>query len=232
MLNALGREDSIDSRLLDTSINSILQLLKNSGLNLGFRLEGAKANLNNIVLLAELTQEDAPLGSNLQGSSEPKLIDLRDVTDSVMAIFEVYWEAAFDNEVGFFEIEDVTSQLLDSQGNLIGISDDGYILAAMQKRIDVSLKIESKQMRTYTAEIGGGKLLSSFVVSNGSVAELLDSDAGNDPAVYLSHVGANSDRTSLSYLPNSALRKIGEAISGRFNKCKKGCKNSALKKQN
>ncbi len=196
LLNALGLLESIDLGSTDLSVPSIIEQTNNSDSKIGFKLEGVASNLEEVVLLAELTEEGAPLGAGLQGRDQPELIDLREnKADIITATFEVYREAAFDNEVGFFEIENVTGQVLDSQGNLIGIGDDGYILAAMQKRIDVNLKTENNQKSTYTAEISGGKLLSSFVISNGAVEALLDGDEGNDPAVYFSHVGANSDRT-------------------------------------
>ena len=195
LLSALGISESLDLGSTDLLIPSIIEQIKNSNSKIGFKLEGVESSLEDVVLLAELTEEGTPLGSRLQGRDQLELIDLREnEADTITATFEVYREAAFNNEVGFFEIEDVTGQVLDSEGNLIGIGDDGYILAAMQKRIDVNLKTENGQMSTYTAEISGGKLLSSFIVSNGSVETLLDGDVGNNPAVYFSHVGANSDR--------------------------------------
>ena len=163
-----------------------------------FRLDfglNASGRFDDIVLTAEVDNSVFSLGSNIQGNVESELIDLREANGLLSASFEVYREAAFDNEVGFFEIEDITGQVLDSQGNLLGVSDDGYVLAAMARRIAVNLTGQNGRMSAYSAEVRGGKLLSSFIVSDGSVEDLLDNNAANDPNVYFTHVGANGDRT-------------------------------------
>ncbi|MEM6452537.1 MAG: DUF4114 domain-containing protein [Cyanobacteria bacterium P01_D01_bin.105] len=188
-LNQLLENSLIDSALID----SLIEQIQSRGSKISFQLNSNSADFPSLVLLAELTQDGPPLGTNLQGLNEPELIDLRTLSDTVTATFTVYREAAFDNQVGFFEIEDVTGQVLDAQGNLLGVGDDGYVLAAMQRRIETNLTTQNNQVSTYTAEITGGKLLSSFVISNGSIEALLDNDASNDPSVYFSHAGANSD---------------------------------------
>ncbi|MEO0708879.1 MAG: cadherin-like domain-containing protein, partial [Cyanobacteria bacterium J06649_5] len=170
------------------------QQLSDRSLKLGFELEGQRG-FDDIVLRAVLEEAIAPTGSNLQGdAADSELLDLRGIVGPVAATFEVYREAAFDNVVGFFTVENEAGQVLDGQGNLLTVGDAGYIAAAMSNRVAVNLTAQNNQMSTYTAELTGGQLLSSFIISNGSVESLLDGDAGNDPAVYFTHIGANSDR--------------------------------------
>ena len=182
----------VNSTLSDDLLDSLIEQVRERGSQISFQLDSNNPAFQNLVLLAELAQDGPPVGAALQGLNEPELIDLRSVSNPVTATFEVYREASFDNQVGFFEIEDITGQVLDAQGNLLGVGDDGYVLAAMQKRIDTSLSTQNGQMSTYTAEISGGKLLSSFIISNGSIEALLDDSAGNDPTVYFSHTGASN----------------------------------------
>jgi len=193
-LNQSGASSSLlDSTLLNNLLDSLIEQIQERGSQISFQLNSSNPTFQNLVLLAELSPDGPSIGSGLQGLNEPELIDLRNISNPLTATFEVYREANFDNQVGFFEIEDVTGQVLDAQGNLLGVSDDGYVLAAMQKRLDTNLSTQNGQMSTYTAEISGGKLLSSFIISNGSIEDLLDDNAGNDPTVYFSHTGSNND---------------------------------------
>ncbi len=156
------------------------------------------SSFDDIVLRADLTKVAAPIGSAIQSENlaggEAELIDLRGIEGMLSATFEVYREAKFDNIVGFFEVETLTGKIRDGQGNLLDVDDEGYVRAAMQRRVEVSLSAQNGELSTYRAQIAGGKLLSSFLVSNGTLDALLDSDSQNDPAVYFTHVGANRDR--------------------------------------
>lgn len=192
-LSEFNLNDSFNGLLDSALLDSLIEQIQARGSQISFQLNSNSATFQNLVLLAELTADGPSIGAGLQGLNEPELIDLRNISDTLTATFEVYREANFNNQVGFFEIEDITGQVLDAQGNLLGVGDDGYILAAMQKRIDTNLATQNGQMSTYTAEISGGKLLSSFIIRDGSIEALLDDDAGNDPTVYFSHTGSNSD---------------------------------------
>ena len=44
-----------------------------------------------------------------------------------------------------------------------------------------------------TATMMAGKLLSTFIIVDGTTEQLLDSDMANDPTVYFNHLGANTD---------------------------------------
>ena len=188
---------NLDTSLFNEALDSFIEQLQERDAQVSFQLRSDRAAFDGLLFSAELGQGLLPIGTALQGFDEPELIDLRDISEAetLTATFEVYREAAFDNQVGFFEIEDVTGQVLDADGNLIGVGDDGYVLAAMQRRIETNLTTSNGETSTYTAQITGGKLLSSFIVSNGSIEALLDDDAGNNPDVFFSHMGANSDRT-------------------------------------
>lgn len=184
-----------------------LEQFNTRNLQIGFDTSNSNSLFKRVVLVAALGDAANPLGVNLQqsaqGQAESELIDLRSATGTVNATFEVYREADFNNEVGFFKIEDITGQVLDAQGNLLGVGDEGYIRAAMQQQVALSLTSTNNQTSIYSAVVAGGQLLSSFIVSNGSVAELLDSDLSNDPDVYFTHIGANRDRFD-------HIRPIGE----------------------
>ena len=169
--------------------------LADNSLQLGFRLPGS-SRYNNITL--SLTQGDAerPLGSTGQGQSdESEVIDLTGlIADIVTASVEVFREAKFDNYVGFYAIEDKQGSVKDPlTGGMLKPGDNGYLQAALANRSELSLTSENGQTVQYSTEIATGKLLSTFLVVDGTLEALLDGDTANDPTVYFNHIGANTD---------------------------------------
>ena len=161
----------------------------------GLRTEGSNRNLlSNLVLTASLDRRPLPSGSALQGGSASELIDLREISGTVEATFEVFREARYDNVLGFFAVVNEAGQVLNDSGDLLKPWDEGYVAAAMQRRVGVNLTGENGKVSTYRAELAGGQLLSSFIVSDGSLESLLNSEGSGDmPAVYFTHLGANAD---------------------------------------
>ena len=157
-----------------------------------------------LTIQAEATDTSPPIGSDVQGGYESELIDLRNISGSIAATFEVYREADLDNEVGFFKVEDVTGSVLDSEGNLLGVGAEGYVRAAMQRRISASLSSQNNGSQRYRTEIEGGQLLSSFIVSGGRAEDVMN---GGGQAVFFTHLGANSDRSD-------HVRLLGDNVFG------------------
>ncbi|MBE9064681.1 choice-of-anchor Q domain-containing protein [cf. Phormidesmis sp. LEGE 11477] len=168
------------------------EALGGAKVKLGFDLGGG-AGFGDLILTAQLQAADELLGAGLQGGLESELIDLRSVSGMVTADIMVYREAAFDNVVGFFTVENAEGQVRDQGGNLLSVGEAGYVTAAIQKRVTPDLTGENGSVKTYSTQIAGGQLLSSFIVSNGAIADLLDSGMTNDPDIYFTHIGANSD---------------------------------------
>ncbi|MEL7494547.1 MAG: DUF4114 domain-containing protein, partial [Cyanobacteria bacterium J06554_11] len=161
---------------------------------LGFDLSG-DGDFDDIVLAAIFGEGGSALGAGLQGGQESELVDLRDVAGPVSAEFTVYREADFDNVIGFFAIENEAGQVLGLDETLISPGEAGYVKAAIARRLTTEITGKNGNVTTYSTLIEGGQLLSTFIVSDGSIEALLDDNAGNDPAVYFTHLGANSDGT-------------------------------------
>ncbi|MEM8503084.1 MAG: choice-of-anchor Q domain-containing protein [Cyanobacteria bacterium P01_D01_bin.1] len=168
------------------------QPLGDGKVKLGFDVNG-DLDFEDLVLTAELQANNEVLGAGLQGGGESELIDLRSVSGNITADVMVYREAAFDNVLGFFTVENAEGQVRDQAGNLLSVGDEGYIRAAIENQVISDLTGNNGTVETYSAQIAGNQLLSSFIVSNGIVADLLDDNAMNDPEVYFTHLGANSD---------------------------------------
>ncbi|MEO0768531.1 MAG: DUF4114 domain-containing protein [Cyanobacteria bacterium J06649_4] len=190
------------------TLGGILQAtpIAHGEVQLGFDLS-ENGVFDDIVLTAIFGEGGSTLGAGLQGGQESELIDLRAVAGSVAAEFTVYREADFDNVIGFFAIGNEQGQVRGLDEQLISPGEAGYIQAAIARRLSVELTSENGQVSTYNAQVEGGQLLSTFIVSNGAIADLLDDDAGNDPAVYFTHLGANADGAD-------HVRLLGDNIFG------------------
>ncbi|MGD1854949.1 MAG: DUF4347 domain-containing protein [Leptolyngbyaceae cyanobacterium] len=147
-----------------------------------------------VILQMALTDETPAIGTGLQGTVEGEMIDLRAETGELTVNIEVYREAALDNLVGFYQVENEQGQVFDEFGNLLNPGDMGYIKAAMQQSVtELSLSGENGSVINSTATMMAGKLLSTFIVVDGTTEQLLDNDIANDPIVYFNHLGANTD---------------------------------------
>ena len=163
--------------------------------DLDFRLPNGD-RFNDLMLKLDQGSMAHALGSNLQGqSAEAEIIDLTGQTEPMVnATIEVFREAKFDDTVGLYTIEDQQGSVKDPvTGNLIRPGEAGYLEAALANRVELNLSGENGQTLTYNAEIAAGQLLSTFLVVDGFIEELLDTGTANDPAVYFNHIGANSD---------------------------------------
>ena len=169
--------------------------LTDSTVQIGFRLPGSN-RFDDLTLTLALGDAARPLGTLLQGQgAEGELIDLTGITDAVVtAAIEVFREAGFDNSIGFYAVDDRQGTVQDLlTGNSLSPGDEGYVQAALASRVGPILTGQNGQTMQFSTELPTGKLLSTFLVANGTVEALLDTDAFNDPAVYFNHIGANAD---------------------------------------
>ncbi|MGI8933987.1 MAG: DUF4114 domain-containing protein, partial [Phormidesmis sp.] len=153
-------------------------------------------SFDDLTLNLALCDAARPLGTSPQGQGAAgELIDLTGITDAVVtAAIEVFREAGFDNTMGFYTVDDQQGTVQDLlTGNSLSPGDEGYVRAALANRVGLDLTGQNGQTTQFSTELPTGKLLSTFLVANGTVEALLDTDAFNDPAVYFNHIGANAD---------------------------------------
>ena len=154
------------------------------------------------------------LGSNLQGeTAEHEMIDLREQAEpTVNAAIEVFREASYNNTVGFYTVEDEQGSVIDPlTGALVQVGEAGYREAALANRVEVSLTGQNGQITSYDVELATDKILSTFLVVDGSIEELLDQGTANGPTVYFNHIGANTDGVD-------HMRLLGENVFGYEDK--------------
>lgn len=198
---------SIPSANGDGSSAAQITLLDEKSVQIALRIPGSN-NPNDIVLSVDIGNMNQPIGADLQGlDTEAELIDFRNQTAPINATFEVYREASFNNTVGIYAIEDEQGGVRDEFGNLLFPGDEGYTQAALRNRIGLEMTGQNNQVLTYRTEMAEGMLFSMFIVADGETEQLLDSDMGNDPAIYFNHLGANTDGID-------HIRLLGDNIFG------------------
>ncbi|EDX82796.1 hypothetical protein S7335_1099 [Synechococcus sp. PCC 7335] len=155
------------------------------------RLELTLADLNMTASLAESTG----IGTGLQGSASAEVLDLTKLEAATEATFTVQREAAFNNVVGFYLIDDLTGRVIDSEGNVFDPENTtDYVQAALANRItELSLSSLNNGVSTFSTTLEAGQILAPFIVVDGTIDELIDEDASNDPAIYTPFLGANLD---------------------------------------
>jgi uncharacterized repeat protein (TIGR01451 family) len=158
---------------------------------------GNSSDFKDFVVNIQPTDTPLPLGANLQDQQQGEVLDLSSVdsTKTVQANFVVNREAAYNNFVGFYKITDSQGTIADP---LTGLSlkpgDTGYAEAAIKNRIaGIDLQAANQSTATINGVFQGGSIFAPFIIANGSVNQLLDTDKSNDPSVYFAYLGANSD---------------------------------------
>ncbi len=138
--------------------------------------------------------ETVPLGANLQGGQQSEVLDLRGLTGEVTLQLQVLREAASTNRLGFYRVENEQGTVVDEFGNALNPGDSGYVRAAVQQWANQSLIMPiNRGTLDATVSVTGGQIIVPFVINNGTIEQILDTDSGNDPAVFFPFLGANPD---------------------------------------
>lgn len=154
------------------------------------------ANFQDLVVKLQASNQKLPLGAGVQNIHQGEMIDLRSITGQVKADFVVNREAAFNNFVGFYKVANVNGGI-DTNGDGIADvkpGDSNYTQAAIGSRVaGIELTVNNQGNASFTDNFGGGVLYAPFMIVNGRPDVILDNNPNNDPQVYFSFLGANSD---------------------------------------
>ncbi|MEI6429745.1 MAG: clostripain-related cysteine peptidase [Pseudanabaena sp. ELA607] len=142
-----------------------------------------------------LSDDFRPIGSALQDDRE--LIDLSQLTGKTVAVSfpVVASEAAFNNTVGFYRIENATGTVRDPfTGVVINPGESGYALAAVRSSQEFGVSLDRNDSG-FTGSLTGGFLYAPYIIVNASVNSVVNADTpASAPDVYFAYLGANSDK--------------------------------------
>jgi hypothetical protein len=151
----------------------------------------------NLSLTSKLGDDSTlPLGTATQYSPQGEFFDFRNSTTNVKATFSIYREAAYNNSIYFYAIQDESGAILDSLSQkVLKPTDPGYLQAALRNAVsDVNLSTPNQTVNTVTTTLTKGSIYASVIVINSDKSALLDNNPNNDPAAYTSFILGNADK--------------------------------------
>jgi 3-phytase len=196
------------SNVLFSQDSAQITNLGNNAFAIGWNDGSGNNDFTSLEMRVEGSDESLVIGTQQQGNSFSgngggEVIDLRFTsglaadTKSVNADFVVNREAAFNNFVGFYKVTD-TNGGIDINGD--GVADftpgqSGYITAAVQNRVaGIDLAVSNQGRASFTGKtFDSNSIFAPFIIVNGNTSSFTDSNTSNDPAVYFSYLGANTD---------------------------------------
>ncbi len=149
---------------------------------------------DDLVVDIQPSSQDLAIGTNLQNSSL-ELIDLTGVTGQVTAEFSVFREAAFDNEVYFYQVDNVAGEVdgfAPNTDNYLQVALDNIVKDAVTGEV-VEFSADNQGLETGVAQMEAGSIIAPLIIVNGNLDQLNDDDTSNDPSIYFPYLGANSD---------------------------------------
>lgn len=186
---------SAREKVLFGSSGNVLQItsLDNNQFQLAFE-DALGDSTPDITINIGLSETASTMGSKLQGNSERELIDLTEFSgQSIETVFPIIKsEAAYNNTVGFYRIENEQGAVLDPvTGQLLNPGDAGYTEAAIRNSQEYGMGFD-RNSTDYNTTLEGGYLFAPYLIADGTVSELLEN--GSDKSVYFAYMGANPDK--------------------------------------
>jgi hypothetical protein len=169
------------------------------------QLGGNNPDFNDLIFNLQVTSDERLEGVRQQGSVQRELIDLTSLkSDSTLqASFRANSEAAFNNTVGLYKIENAQGTVKDPLTGETFIPEDvGYAQVAMKNKA-VSFDRNGNVIEGTTNLqdlINQGGLLSPFLISNGTPSEWSSNNPNNlifaqKEIAYFPFIAANPDKT-------------------------------------
>jgi RHS repeat-associated protein len=180
----------------------------NRSFNLAWK-QGNNTSFNNLVMSLQL--DNTPLSqqnliASFQGEQEGELLNLESfIGRDINVTFMLNREAAYDNFVGFYKIEDRQGTITDPlTGNKFKPGDSGYaelVVRLREPRVELSTANLSSVISENTLK--GGYIYAPFIIANGNPITV----KGDFSNVYLPFIQGNSDKVD-------HIRLLGDNIFG------------------
>ncbi|MDX2097002.1 MAG: DUF4114 domain-containing protein [Leptolyngbyaceae cyanobacterium bins.59] len=162
-------------------------------------------------LQLEATANAPSAGSNQENNAA--ILDLRGLTGNISTTFTVNREAAFNNFVGFYRVDDANGTINGNTPGAANFNRQQYVNDALSsRRIAVDLTVANLATADIGGTLTGGSILAPFIVADGTLAQ---GQSGANP-VYFSYGAANTD--GLTHIVNLGNRMFGfEDLTGSVN---------------
>lgn len=184
----------------DFSTQNITQ--ENNSYILSLKESNTIAEFNSLVVRIESTRDLVEIGTARKGEIQAEILDLTYLRDqgilTVKAIFSVFREATFDNEVYFYKVDNSEGKIGTLTATAANRAD--YLQAAINNIISnsandgiIKFAVDNQNKFTDSATIATGSILVPMIIVDGTLSQLTDNITSNDPQVYFPYLGLNSD---------------------------------------
>lgn len=136
------------------------------------------------------------IGTKSQGLAEGRIVDLTDYVSKALKLdITTTGEAAYNNNIGFYTIQDTSGTIKLANGTTLKPGDANYALEAIKSAVLQAGKIDSKS----NVDVAGGGLYAPVVVAQGTLADFVaknPTNGGDGTAIhaYFNYLGANPDK--------------------------------------
>jgi glycerophosphoryl diester phosphodiesterase len=175
------------------------------------------ADFNDLVVKIQPTSQALPVGATSQGNQEAEVINLTG-SGNVKADFTLNREAAFNNFVGFYKVVDENGGIDTNNDGKAEIlpGQAGYAATAVRTRIaGIDLTVGNQASVTVPDKLlAGGSIYAPFLISNGTVDQVL---TGQTNQVYFAYLGANPDKVDHVRLLGTNTFGFEDTAGGDFD---------------
>ncbi len=163
--------------------------------------DGYNVSVNNDELVLNVVKLDAgipnlPIGSKSQGLAQGRTIDLTDFAGETLKVdITTKSDAAYNNSIGFYAVEDAIGTILLANGTTLKPSDANYAVEAVKSAILQAGKNDLK----VDLDLAGGKNYAPVLIAQGSFNDFVSKNPtnggdGSSTHAYFNYIGANPDR--------------------------------------
>jgi len=150
------------------------------------------SSFGSVELLLNQTSSRDVLGAGPNQRQGLEILDLSGLSGGNVS-FTVYREAAFNNFVGFYRIDDLS-------GTVGGVTpgSSGYAQAALNARVSsISLSVGNQGIASSSASLGGNAFYAPFILVDADINQFLEENpnnqGGDGPQAYFIFASANPD---------------------------------------
>lgn len=184
--------------LFATSPNNPIKVVENTA------KDGYQVSINNDELVLNVTKltnpPTLPIGSPAENIAQGRIIDLSNYGGQTLKVnITTKSSAAYNNNVGFYAVENTGGTIRLTDGTLLPPSDPRYALEAVKKAIANTLLTVNKTDSKTNQNIAGGAIYAPVVVAQGTLNDFVTANptnSGKETAIhaYFNYVGANPDK--------------------------------------
>jgi hypothetical protein len=187
-----GKVPNILSSLVDEKIK-----VTNNTITGGYNVSVNNDELVLSVVKLDGTTPNVAIGAKSQGLAEGRTIDLTGLTGTLKADITTKSSAAYNNNIGFYAVEDSIGTIKLANGTTAKPGDANYAFEAIKSALANSLQAGKTDSKV-GQDIIGGRIYAPVVVSQGSLSDFLATNpiniGGGSNNAYFNYVLGNSDK--------------------------------------